>query len=466
MYRANWTTSGRLAVASGVSILYTTCTLNLVLGQSLLQLVVDQAMISMNKLTIKLGLVALAAGVIVGCGCGSGSDNKTAEATTGSTPGCKASPLDTTPVTDGIPIGLVASQNGDLKPWGEDSVKGAQLAVDEFNKAGGVNGKKINLVIADSSSKPEIGKSAAEKLISNDKVIGLLGEVASGITAQMGQVATEKGIPLVAIGATRTDLTAGKPNIFRVCYTDAFQGPVMAKFAYEQLGLRNVALMTDKKQPYSTGLSDSFRAFFVKLGGTIVDEEFYESGQTTFTPQLTNLKEKKPDGLFMSGYFNETGPIAKQAKEAGLDVKMMGGDGWDSSEILQTGGDAILGSYFCNHYNNKEDRPEVKDFLTKWGGAYDCSEPATTMGALAYDATMLMCQALKSSATIDAKGLQAAIENTVGFKGVSGVITLKGMHGNPPKRALVVKLVKDPAIPNGQEFAKAYEYDPTTGLPK
>jgi branched-chain amino acid transport system substrate-binding protein len=410
----------------------------------------NQVMNVKNGFSWKLGLAALALSVVVGCGCGSGGETKTDGGGGGSTT-----------VADGIPIGLVASQNGDLKPWGADSVKGAQLAVEEFNAAGGVDGKKVNLVIADSNSKPETGKSAAEKLISTDKVIGILGEVASGITAQMGQVATEKGIPLIAVGATKTTLTEGKPNMFRVCYTDAFQGPVMAKFAYDVLKLRNVALMTDKKQPYSTGLSDSFRDYFIKLGGKIVDEEFYETGQTQFQGQLTNLKGKQPDGLFMSGYFNETGPIARQAKEAGLDVKMMGGDGWDSSEILQTGGDAILGSFFCNHYNNKEDRPEVKDFLKKWAAKYDGTVPATTMGALAFDATALMCDALKRAKTKDAKGLQDAIEDTVGFKGVSGEITLKGNHGNPPKRAIVVQLQKE-----GQVFAKAYEEDPTTHLPK
>lgn len=419
-------------------------------------------------------MAVLAAGALfmAGCGCGdtsspSPSTNPSTSASTSTDnsiiPGCKA---DTTPVPDdvtpgGIPIGLVASQNGDLKPWGEDSVKGARLAIEEVNAAGGVNGKKVSLYIEDSNSKPEQGKSAAEKLASEDKVICLLGEVASGITAQMGTVADEKNIPLIAVGATRTDLTQGHPNISRVCYTDAFQGPVMAKFAYEELGLRNVALMTDKKQPYSTGLSQSFRDYFVKLGGKIVDEQFYESGNTTFTGQLTNLKAKNPDGLFMSGYFNETGPIARQAKDAGLNVKMMGGDGWDSSEILKSGGDAIIGSYFCNHYNNKEDRPAVKDFLQKWGARYDCKYPATTMGALAYDAAKLACDALKRSKTQDAAGLRAAIADTVGFHGVSGDITLKGEGGNPPKRALVVQLTKD-----GQTFAKAYDYDEKTRLPK
>jgi branched-chain amino acid transport system substrate-binding protein len=369
-------------------------------------------------------------------------------------------PIEAKPVSSagGVPIGLVASQNGELRPWGEDSVKGAQLAAEEYN-ATAPEGKKVDLRIGDSGSKPEQGKSASEKLIS-DGAICLLGEVASGITAQMGQAAEEKGVPVIAIGATRTDLTTGHPGIFRVCYTDAFQGPVMAKFAYEELGLRKVALLTDKKQPYSTGLSESFGAYFKTLGGTIVDEQFYESGQTQFSGQLTNLKAKNPDGLFMSGYFNETGPIARQAKEAGLNVKMLGGDGWDSSEILVSGGDAILGSYFCNHYNNKEDRPEVKSFLEKWKAKYG-GEPATTMGALAYDAAMLAFKAVATLDKPDAKSLQAAIADTVDFAGVSGKITLKGKGGNPPKRALVVELTKE-----GQTFAKAYEMDEKTGLPQ
>ncbi|HWA83297.1 MAG TPA: ABC transporter substrate-binding protein, partial [Fimbriimonadaceae bacterium] len=301
----------------------------------------------------------------------------------------------------------------------------------------------------------------AEKLIS-EGAIGLDGEVASGITMQMEQAAEPKGVPVVAVGATRTDLTANHNNIFRVCYTDAFQGPVMAKFAYDQLHLRNVALMTDRKQPYSTGLSDAFRAYFTKLGGKIVDEEFYETGQTDFRGILTNVKGKNPDGLFMSGYFPETGPLARQAKEAGLDVKMLGGDGWDSAQILQTGGDAIVGQFFCNHYNNNEQRPEVVDFLKKWKAKYG-SLPGTTMGALGYDATALTLDALKRAKTKDSKGLLEAIADTEGFKGVSGVITLKGMHGNPPKRALVVQLQNDPNNP--QVFAKAYDMDPKTGEP-
>ncbi len=398
-------------------------------------------------------LAALAVGLVAAAGCGdtnstagSGGGTSTKGGGTAFNPG-----FDTTkPNPEMIQLGLVASQNGELRPWGVDSVNGALLAVKEFNDAGGVNGKKVQLLIGDSASKAEQGKTAAEKLMS-DGVVGLIGEVASGITAQMALAAKDKGVPVVSVGATRTDLTDISNRVFRVCYTDAFQGPVMAKFAYEELGLRNVALMTDKKQPYSTGLSNSFRAYFVKLGGKVVSEEFYESSQTQFGGQLTNLKALNPDGVFLSGYFNEVGPIVRQAADAGLNAKYLGGDGWDSSEILVSGGNAILGGYFCNHYNNLEERPEVKEFLSKWQSAFG-GTPGTTMGALAYDAAKLACESLKTAATPNADGLTEALSNTVDFPGVSGKITLKGMNGDPPKRALVVKLTEQ-----GQIFEKAYE---------
>lgn len=354
---------------------------------------------------------------------------------------------------DTIKIGVVASSTGELKPWGEDSARGAQMAVDEINAAGGIQGKKLQMIIGDSQSKAEQAKTAAEKLLS-DGVIALVGEVASSYTIQMAKVAYPKAVPVVSIGATNTTLTDEGNHVFRVCYTDDFQGPLMAKFAYEELGLKNVAIMTDEKQAYSQYLSKTFREKFKAMGGNIVGEESYESGQTQFGPQLTSLKSKNPDGLFLSGYFTEVGPIAQQANQAGLKVKMLGGDGWDSSQLLTSGGDAILGGFFCNHYNNKETRPEVKVFLDKWKAKFG-QEPGTTMAALGYDAMALTLDALKRSASLDSRALITAIEDTVDFPGISGKITLKGMNGNPAKRALVVEV--RPMAEGFQVFRKAYE---------
>ncbi len=371
-----------------------------------------------------------------------------------STGGGRPAPTSDGPKVEGdvIKIGLVASQNGELKPWGADSIQGAKLAEDEINAAGGIKGKKVQIIVGDTQSKAEVGKTAAEKLVAQDKVIGILGEVASGITMPVADVAYANGIPLIAIGATKPEISDTGTNIFRVCYTDNFQGPVMAKFAYERLGLRKIAVMTDNKQPYSQFLSKSFSEYFTKLGGTIVGEQNYESGATQFSGQLTAIKGLSPDGMFLSGYFTEVGPIAKQAHLMGMKgVKFLGGDGWDSSQLITSGGEAIIGGYFCNHYNNQEDRPIVKSFLEKWKTKYG-GEPGTTMGALGYDAAMLMFDALNRADNLTAKDAIAALENTEGFAGVSGDITLKGKHGDPEKRALVVEVTQQ-----GQKFAAAYE---------
>ncbi|MCU0315842.1 MAG: ABC transporter substrate-binding protein [Fimbriimonadaceae bacterium] len=416
----------------------------------------------MIRQLLPAGLCALAiSAFMVGCKpaeptgtTGTGSSTPSTSTSAGTTPATAARTAPEAPgneiTGDTIKIGLVASQNGELRPWGIDTVSGAKLAEEEVNAAGGINGKKIQVMVGDSASNPQDGKNAAQKLIADGAVV-VLGEVASGITAQMNEVAYEKGVPLIAIGATRTDL-AQKGNFFRVCYTDDFQGPVMAAFAYRELNLRRVAIMTDRSTPYSTGLSDSFRKKFTELGGEIVTEEFYQSKETQFTAQLTNVKGKTPDGIFMSGYFPEVGPMARQIRDIGMkDVKLLGGDGWDSTELTSGGGDAIIGGFFCNHYNNQEPREEVKKFLAAWNKKY-ATTPGTTMGALGYDATMLAVDAIRRATTPNSKGILEALEATENFMSVSGKITLKGNNGNPPKRALVVEVSR-----TGQVFRKAYE---------
>jgi branched-chain amino acid transport system substrate-binding protein len=212
---------------------------------------------------------------------------------------------------------------------------------------------------------------------------------------------------------------------------------MLAKFAYDDLGIRNVAILTDKQLPYSTGLSDDFRAYFTTLGGTVVAEDFYEKGTTDFKGQLTNLKAKNPDGLFCSGYFTEIGPIARQRAAVGLDVPMFGGDGWDSAELLNSGGEGIMGSYYSNHYSNLQDRPQVKDFVSTFKTKYG-AEPANAMGALGYDAALVLIDALKRAAAMDSASIRDAIASTSGLEAVSGTITM-GPDGNAQKAGLILK---------------------------
>ncbi len=342
---------------------------------------------------------------------------------------------------DTIKIGLIASLTGELQPWGEDSKRGVELAVEEFNKAGGLDGKPVQLLVEDSASKPESGKSATQKLIGEDQVVAVLGEVSSGITIQAADVCQETGVPLVAVGATRVDLTQKGAAVFRACFTDNFQGAAMAKFAYEDLGLRNVAVLTDKKQPYSVGLSDVFKKAFESFGGKIATEEFYEQGNIDFKAQLTNIKSVSPDGLFCSGYFNEVGPIARQRESIGLNVPMIGGDGWDSTQLIASGGTGILGGYFLNHYHNSDQRQEVQDFVTKFQAKYK-QPPATAMGALGYDAALIVLDALKRAESLNSRALMNAIQSTKGLKGVSGDLSI-GEDGNAQKPAHVLKVEKD-----------------------
>ena len=356
---------------------------------------------------------------------------------------------------DVIKIGLVASQRGPLLPWGTDCIRGAQLAVDQVNADGGIYGKKVLLLVADSASTPEGGKSATEELV-GDGIVGLLGSVSSGITQPMAQVSSEHGIPHVVVGGTKAGLTKD-PNVFRVCYTDDFQGPVMAKFAYDTLGLRKVAVMTDKKQPYSHYLSQSFKQFFVGLGGEIVAEQFYESGQSEFLYELVKIKEGDPEGVFLSGYFIEVGLIARQAGQIGLeDVKLLGGDGWESMELLASG-DAIVGGFFCSHYSNDEQRPEVQNFVTAWRERHG-DPPGTSMGALGYDAAALLMDAIMRARSTDSEAVIEALGNTVGFKGVTGAITLKGLGGDAARPALILRVTRD-----GFVHAKTMSYEEVYG---
>ncbi len=418
-----------------------------------------------------LALAAIIGGALVGCGDSSASSGTTTPDTKpagGDTP-APATGARKAPTAEGfkaegdtIKIAVVTSISGDNKPWGTDQLDGCKLAVDEFNKAGGLNGKKIEIVEGDTASKPDQAKLAAEKVLGQG-VIGIVGEVSSGNTIQIAKSAFDKGVPVVAVGATKTDLTDEGSHVFRVCYTDAFQGPAMAHFAFEKLNKKKVAILTDNALPYSQGLSDSFRAEFKKLAGddSIVADEKYESGSkqgTDYQGVLTNIAKANPEALFLSGYFTEVGPIAKQARAAGIKAVFLGGDGWDSDTILAGAGDAILGGFFANHYNNLDPSPEVQGFLGRWKAAHNGSEPSTTMGALGYDAMMVTLDALKRAKAADSKSLIAALEDTTDFKGVSGSITLKGMNGNPPKKLIVVEVVPKTGN-NWQKYATSYTPD-------
>lgn len=344
------------------------------------------------------------------------------------------------PATGGVEpirIGHFASLTGDTATFGRSTDDGIRLAVDEINAAGGVLGRPLEVISEDDRSVTEEARTAAQKLIQRDHVVALLGEVASSRSLAAAPEAQRAGVPMISPASTNPKVTEVGDYVFRTCFIDPFQGAVMARFAFEDLKARRVAVLSDFKQDYSVGLADFFRKTFQELGGQIVADERYTSGDIEFRAQLTTIRAAEPDAVFVPGYYTEVGLIAKQARELGLDVPLLGGDGWDSTKTLEIGGDAVEGYYFSNHYAADSDSPKVRDFVERFEARYRAAPDA--MAALGYDAAGILADAIRRAGTIEGAKLRDAIAATRDYDGVTGRITIDGER-NARKDAVVLKI--------------------------
>jgi branched-chain amino acid transport system substrate-binding protein len=242
---------------------------------------------------------------------------------------------------------------------------------------------------------------------------------------------------MISPASTNPKVTEVGDYVFRTCFIDPFQGAVMARFAFEDLKARRVAILSDFKQDYSVGLADFFRKKFTELGGEIVADERYTSGDIEFRAQLTTIRAAEPEAVFVPGYYTELGLIAKQARELGLNVPLLGGDGWDSAKTLEIGGDAVEGYYFSNHYAADSDSPKVQDFVKRFEARYGSRPDA--MAALGYDAAGILADAIRRAGTTDGPALRDAIAATKGYDGVTGLITIDAER-NARKDAVVLKI--------------------------
>jgi branched-chain amino acid transport system substrate-binding protein len=337
-----------------------------------------------------------------------------------------------------IVIGEIAAMTGGTATFGTSSHAGTQMAIDELNAAGGLLGKQIDLKMEDDQSKQGEAGTLAKKLISREKIIALLGEVASGKSLEMGPVCQNAGIPMISPASTNPKVTEAGDFVFRVCFIDPFQGTVMAKFATSRQW-KKVAILTDSKQDYSVGLSQFFKEYFTKNGGTIVSEQSYGSGDKDFKAQLTAIKATGPEAIFASGYYNEVGLIASQAKELGLTVPLLGGDGWDSPSLVEVAGQAIEGSFFSNHFSNEDKSPKIQEFVTKYKAKNGTIPDA--MAALGYDSAMILAEAIKRAGTTEGKALRDAIAATQDYDGITGKITLDAQRN--ANKSAVVLTIKD-----------------------
>ncbi len=344
-----------------------------------------------------------------------------------------------------IKIGHFASLTGGTATFGRQTDDGIKLAIDEINGAGGINGKKIELITEDTKSEKQDAITAVEKLLVQDKVAALIGEVASTRSLAGAPIADREKIPMLTPASTNEQVTLDKdgkarPYVFRLCFIDPFQGTAMAKFARENLKVTRVAIITDNKQDYSVGLSKSFRETFTALGGQIVGEQSYETDDKDFKAQLTDIKAKNPEAIFVSGYYAEVSLLAPQARALGIKVPLLGGDGWDSPVLTEgEAKQALEGSYFSNHYSEQDTSARVRDFIQRYQKKYN--EVPGAMAALGYDAMNIIAKTIKDGGKADPETIRAGLEKLKDYPGVTGNITIDDKHN--AKKPLVVLQIKD-----------------------
>jgi branched-chain amino acid transport system substrate-binding protein len=342
--------------------------------------------------------------------------------------------------SDKILVGEVGSMTGEQASFGMSTHEGIMLAVEQINVAG-VKGKKLEVLSMDDQGKPEEAAQVTTKLITQNGVTALLGEVASSISLAMAPIAQANKVPMITPSSTNPKVTQVGDYIFRVCFIDPFQGTVMAKFATDSLKAKRVAVLRDVKNDYSVGLADFFVQNFKKLGGQIVVDQSYSAGDRDFKSQLTAIRAQSPDAVYVPGYYGDVALIARQARELGIKAPLMGGDGWDAPELKQIGGTAINGSYFSNHYTPEDKSPVVQEFITKYKAKY--GKVPDGLAAMGYDAAMILADSMKRATSLDKAAIRDAIAQTKDFQGVTGKITINE-HRDAVKSAVVIK------VDNGQ----------------
>ena len=335
-----------------------------------------------------------------------------------------------------ILIGHYASLTGSEATFGVSTDNGIKLAVKERNAAGGVKGKQIALKTYDNQGKAQESVTAVTRLIQQDKVVAVLGEVASSRSLAGGPVAQRLGVPMISPSSTNPDVTAVGDMISRVCFIDPFQGYVGAKFAKENLKLSKAATLFNRAQAYSSGLNQNFVESFTAMGGEVVTQQAFADGDNDFSAQLSAIREAAPDFIYVPGYYTEVVNIARQARNLGLNIPLIGGDGWDSEE-LKNAGDALNGCYFSNHYSHEDQRPEVQDFVKKYQAEFN--KVPDGLAALGYDAARLLFDAMDRAPSLGGKDLAKAIAETKNFPGVTGTITIDEKR-NANKDAVVLEI--------------------------
>ena len=341
-----------------------------------------------------------------------------------------------------IKVGANFELTGGVANYGNQALKGIKLAIKQANENGGVLGKQINLIVADNKSEASEAANAATKLISQDGVKVLLGPATTSNMLAASQIATDNKIPAITPTATNPKITVEngqvKPYIFRSCFIDPLQGEVMADFATKTLNVKTAAIYVDSSSDYSKGLAEVFAKKFAEAGGTIVAQESFLQKDQDFKSTLTKLKASNPEVIFIPAYYEEVGKIVKQARELGINAKLLGADGWDDSKLVDIAGAQPLNdTYFCSHYSEQDNDANVKDFIAAYKAEY--GEEPNVFAALGYDAGKMLVDAIKRAGSDDPEKIRQALAETKNLQVGTGIITMDANH-DPIKSAVVLEM--------------------------
>ena len=349
--------------------------------------------------------------------------------------GCQQAPKE-------LKVAILAPLSGASPTFGVSTRDGALLAIDEWNAKGGVLGLKISPIVEDSQCSADPAVNAANKVINQDKVHYIIGEVCSSASIPVSQIADAAKVIQISPTSTNPSVTVDsngntKPYIFRACFIDPFQGKVGATFAFNKLGAKTAYVLYDQGNDYVKGLAEAFTTSFTALGGKVVGSATYTKDDTDFSAILTKVRSAKPDMVYLPDYYNKVNLVTKQAKEKGIAVPFMGGDGWDSSDLDVKAAD---GGYYTNHYDPSDSRPAVQTFVQAYGAKYKDNTGAAVvpdaLAALAYDAANMLLTGIKNAGADNTDKVKTALEQ-IKFDAVSGTITMDAQH-NPVKGAVVI----------------------------
>jgi branched-chain amino acid transport system substrate-binding protein len=335
-------------------------------------------------------------------------------------------------------VGAYLSLSGPETQFGVDTREGIELAMDEVNKAGGVKGKPIKVLFEDDKSNPQEASNKVLQLIDRDKVVALLGEVASARSRAGGIVANKKKVPMITPSSTNPDVTKVGPYVFRVCFTDDVQGQMGAQFIVKTLGKKKVALLFASDDLYSSGLADQFREEAKRLGAEIAIEKKFLKSETNFTTYLNEIRDAQPEIIYAPVYYTAMVPIARQAKAAGMKGDMfVGGDGWHSDSLVADAGEEMEGAYFTNHFSPDVPWPNSKAFVSAYTSRFK-REPSA-LAAQGYDAARLLADAMGRAKAENSDAIRDAIQETKGFQGATGTITINAER-NADKPVVIVQI--------------------------